>query len=83
MIPLLYPGHHAGDFAEKGKGVLRLNFIEKLSCNPKYEKWFGNIKALYLHGCNTVKDSYLEKIRGGAKPPETDTSTGDKNINQK
>ena len=73
---LVISGHHAGDFASKEKGTLPLDFIEKLACNPNYEKWFKNVKALYLHGCNTLKDSYLKRIREGSDPDKG--QTGDK-----
>ena len=72
---LALSSHHAGDFASETKGVLELQIIEKLSCNPKYKDWFSNIKALYLHGCNTVKDKYLQGIRDKTQAV---TDTGDK-----
>ena len=59
---LVISGHHTGDFASATKGgVLNLEWIEKLAC--KHEDWFKNVKALYLHGPNTVMDSYLTTIR--------------------
>ena len=72
---LVISGHHAGDFASEKTGALHLKFIEKLSCNPEYKDWFDNVKALYLHGCNTVKDEYLQGIRDKTQPA---TETGDK-----
>ena len=72
---LAISSHHAGDFADETKGVLELQIIEKLSCNPKYKDWFSNINGLYLHGCNTLKDKYLQGIRDKTQAV---TDTGDK-----
>lgn len=52
---LVISGHHTGSFGGKrADGSLSIGFIEKLKCNPKYSKWFENIKALWLQGCRTL-----------------------------
>lgn len=52
---LVITGHHTGAFAGvRGAGKLDLEFIEKLSCDPKYADWFRNVNALWLEGCRTM-----------------------------
>lgn len=54
---LVISGHHygawTGNRAQAGSS-LKLDFIEKLSCDPKYKKWFENINSLHLQGCRTL-----------------------------
>ncbi len=52
---LVISGHHYGKFGGKqANGQLGIDFMEKLSCNPKYKEWFSNIKSLWLQGCRTL-----------------------------
>ena len=52
---LVISGHHTGSFGGKrATGSLGIDFLEKLSCHPKYSKWFNNINALWLQGCWTL-----------------------------
>lgn len=52
---LVISGHHTGSFGgERGSGNLDIDFLEKISCDPKYKDWFTNIKALWLQGCRTL-----------------------------
>ncbi len=56
---LVISGHHTGDwYGETGK--MYLKSIEALSCKKEYEDWFKNVKALWLDGCNTVTDNFIE-----------------------
>ena len=70
---LVLSGHHTGDFISKEKGLLPLEFIEKLSCKKEYQDWFCHVKSLHLHGSNTVRDTYLKDVKDD-KPV---TVTGD------
>ena len=62
---LVISGHHTGRFHGVTNNILNLEFMEKLSCNKneKYQKWFKNIKSLWLFGCNTATDKYLAPLR--------------------
>lgn len=52
---LVISGHHYGKFGGKqANGQLGIDFMEKLSCDPKYKEWFSNIKSLWLQGCRTL-----------------------------
>ena len=52
---LVISGHHTGAFGGKRSyGRLGINFLEKLSCDPKYSKWFNQVNALWLQGCRTL-----------------------------
>ncbi len=52
---LVISGHHTGAHGGKrAAGKLDLEFIEKLSCDPRYSQWFRGINALWLEGCRTV-----------------------------
>ena len=52
---LVISGHHTGSFGGKrAKGSLSLSFMEKLSCQNKYAKFFNGVKALWLQGCRTL-----------------------------
>lgn len=47
-------GHHSGEYWGKNVfGRLSLKDIYKMSCNPKYSKFFNNIKGWWLLGCQT------------------------------
>lgn len=59
---LVISGHHTGYFAgEKSihessdSEILDLDFMEELSCEEGCDKWFSNVKSLFLMGCQTVK----------------------------
>lgn len=52
---LVISGHHTGAFGGKrASGSLGIGFLEKLSCDERYSKWFNNINALWLQGCRTL-----------------------------
>ena len=52
---LVISGHHTGAFGGKrSSGSLGIDFLEKLSCDPKYSKWFNQVNALWLQGCRTL-----------------------------
>ena len=70
---LVLSGYHTGDFISKEKGLFPLEFLEKLSCREEYQDWFCNVKGLYLHGSNTVRDTYLKGVKDSKKV----TVTGD------
>ena len=44
---------------------LDLDFLEDMSCEPGCEKWFSNVKSVFLMGCQTVKtdEEYEEPPR--------------------
>jgi len=67
---LTLSGHHTGDWYGK-KGALSLKYLEALSCDPKYQNWFKNIKTLWLDGCNTVTDNVIMSDN----PPTPDSET--------
>ena len=78
---ITFSGHHTGNwYGQTGK--LHLKDLEKLSCDPKYRGWFNNIKVLWLDGCNTVTDNFMEPSKpinmsasgsGAVKAPNSDT----------
>lgn len=52
---LVISGHHTGAFGGKrADGTLKIDFLEKISCDPKRKDWFKKIKALWLQGCRTL-----------------------------
>ena len=52
---LVISGHHTGAFGGKrSSGSLSIDFLEQLSCNPKYQNWFSQVNALWLMGCRTL-----------------------------
>ncbi len=60
---LVISGHHTGSFGGKrGNGTLGIDFMEGLSCDPKYESFFKNIKALWLQGCRTLGVAKIEAV---------------------
>ncbi len=71
---LVISGHHTGAFGGKrASGSLGIDYLEKLSCNPKYKKFFENINALWLQGCRTL---------GGKISPDTYQDTADYHTNR-
>ncbi len=58
---LVISGHHTGSFGgANAKSNLGIDFMEKLSCDPKNEKFFNSIKALWLQGCRTLGVGKIE-----------------------
>jgi hypothetical protein len=52
---LVISGHHTGAFGgERADGTLKIDFLEKISCDPKRKNWFKKVKALWLQGCRTL-----------------------------
>ena len=52
---LVISGHHTGSFGGKrAQGTLGIDFLERMSCDPRYKNFFGNIKAVWLQGCRTL-----------------------------
>ena len=58
---LVISGHHTGSWHHGPNNTLDMRFLEKLSCDEKYKKWFSKIKALWLWGCNTVENKTGKK----------------------
>lgn len=81
---LVISGHHTGSWGGKlGRGNLNIDFLEKLSCDPKYADWFDNVKALWLQGCRTLGEKIsptnsnaadFHTLRVGAARGEDDLS---------
>ncbi len=58
---LVISGHHTGAYGGlRANGKLRLDFMEKLSCDPQYASWFRNVNALWLEGCRTLGVGEIE-----------------------
>ena len=70
---LVMSGHHTGNWYG-GTGRIKLKDLEDLSCNPNYRKWFSNIKALWLDGCNTVTDNILQSSAVNIPTPDSETA---------
>ena len=52
---LVISGHHTVAFeGKRSSGSLSIDFLETLSCDPKYSKWFTRVNALWLQGCRTL-----------------------------
>ena len=56
---LVISGHHTGFFtgdqSESAQdGLLELDFLEEMSCEPACEDWFSYVKSLFLMGCKTL-----------------------------
>ena len=52
---LVISGHHTGSFGGKrAQGSLGIDFLERMSCDPRYEKFFSKVKAVWLQGCRTL-----------------------------
>ncbi len=67
---LVFSGHHTGDWFGD-TGVVQLKDLEEFSCNPKYRNWFENIKMLWLDGCNTATDNFIQS-KGIIKTPDSE-----------
>ena len=70
---LVMSGHHTGDWYGK-TGHIKLKDMENLSCKPEYRKWFSNIKALWLDGCNTVTDNITSDTTKTPTTPDSETA---------
>ena len=58
---LVISGHHTGSFGgANASSSLSIDFMEKLSCDPKNKKFFEKIKALWLQGCRTLGVGKIE-----------------------
>lgn len=58
---LVLSGHHTGSWSgDRASGSLSLEHIEKMACDPRCSNWFTNINALWLQGCETLKDEVVE-----------------------
>ena len=68
---LVLSGHHTGDWFGK-TGTLWLKDMEALSCKQEYREWFRNIKTLWLDGCNTVTDDFIQS-EGKIKTADSET----------
>ena len=52
---LVVSGHHTGAFGGKrANGSLGIEFLEEMSCDPRYRDFFAGVKALWLQGCRTL-----------------------------
>lgn len=52
---LVISGHHTGSYSgHRAKGKLSMDYMESLSCNPKYASFFQNLNAAWLQGCRTL-----------------------------
>jgi len=52
---LVISGHHYGEWdGVRTNGGLKIGFLEKMACDPRYENWFKQINSLHLQGCRTV-----------------------------
>ena len=71
---LVISGHHTGAFGGKrSEGSLGIGFLEKLSCDKKYNDWFNRIKGLWLQGCRTLGTG---EIVAGDEEGSADYHTG-------
>ncbi len=69
---LVISGHHTGNWSGS-TGNLKLKDMESLSCKKEYKGWFDKIKALWLDGCNTVTDKFIES-KGIVKTADSETA---------
>ena len=67
----IFSGHHTGDWFG-GEKSLRLKDLEALSCKKKYRDWFNSIKVLWLDGCNTITDNFIQPGKT-VKTPDSET----------
>ncbi|OQW46085.1 MAG: hypothetical protein A4S09_16760 [Proteobacteria bacterium SG_bin7] len=52
---LVISGHHTGAFGgSRASGTLRIDTLEKLSCELENEPWFSKVNSLWLQGCRTL-----------------------------
>ena len=70
--------HKVGGETKEDKNKLDLSFIEELSCNPDYKRWFENVRQLWLFGSYT---STSNKTTGNkAATAVTDLTDSKENI---
>ena len=66
---LVISGHHTGSFGgARAQDNLSIDFMEKLSCDPRYTDWFNGISALWLQGCRTLGAGKIESNDDLASP---------------
>ena len=64
---LVLSGHHTGSFGGKrAQGSLGIDFLEKMSCDPRHKDFFSNIKSLWLQGCRTLGQRIVGDERDSA-----------------
>ena len=52
---IVISGHHTGSWGgHRSNGRLSMDFMETLSCDPKYADFFRNVNAVWLQGCRTL-----------------------------
>jgi hypothetical protein len=54
---IIFSGHHTGNFGgarAKSGTRLKLDYLEDLSCNPKYRDFFRGVNAYWGEGCRTM-----------------------------
>jgi hypothetical protein len=52
---LVLSGHHTGRWGgARASRSLRLEFMESLSCDPRYASWFRAVQSVWLQGCRTL-----------------------------
>ena len=71
MTALFFPDTIPGAWYGK-TGNLWLKDMEALSCKKEYRDWFNSIKALWLDGCNTVTDEFIQ-ASSTVKTPDSET----------
>lgn len=73
---LVITGHHTGAFGgARVSGHLNIDFLEKLSCEKKYQDWFTKINSLWLQGCRTLGVGKIETIDQDAEEYNADYHT--------
>lgn len=52
---IVISGHHTGSYGgQRANGRLTMDYMESLSCDPKYANFFRNVNAVWLEGCRTL-----------------------------
>ena len=70
---LVISGHHTGSFGgNRASGVLNINFLEELSCDPRYEDFFQQVQAVWLQGCRTLGVGPIEAGSDGEEELQAD-----------
>jgi hypothetical protein len=70
---LVISGHHTGSFSgHRAEGVLNIDLLERLSCDPDYEPFFRQVNALWLQGCRTLGIGPLGPGAGGDRELQAD-----------
>lgn len=59
---IVLSGHFTDEYyGDRADGDLTLEDLEELSCKPGFSEWFSQVNALWLQGCNTIKNSDKNK----------------------